>query len=463
MNRHDEPERTGTKMVREWAIRLAIALVLPIGLAIGVALAQEEEPAEEAIAPTEPEPATGKGIYAGPAACGASGCHGSPSPVADSDVLMNEYDTWLHAPAPTHVRAWEVLLTPLSKRIARNLSLPNPPESSPTCTGCHSMVVPAGLQSRPGVIEVADGVSCEGCHGPAGGWLAEHVREDWEHLDSVEAGMTDLRNLPIRARTCLGCHLGDELNQVTHDFIAAGHPILTFELDNFTNSNLMPRHWKPNRARHGVRAWAVGQVVALQEETADLVRQVNGPQWPEFSHMSCASCHHPLREGEWRQERGYEHRPGMPLWSAERWIVLQHLVEIAAPDELSSLQRDIDDLSGEVGRVKDRVRIVELAESVEARLDHILPAVEVRRWTEEDVVSLIRAIANDAARYRIADRQSAEQATLSLITLVSELDASKRDSTTATVDELYRLLERLGQPDEYDRIAFSSELSELDL
>lgn len=443
--------------VKGWLTRLAIALILPMCLALGVAIAQDARPP----APSETTATSGKGMYVGAASCAASGCHGSPAPVADAEILMNEYDTWLHAPAPTHVRAWEVLLQPVSKRIARNLGLPGSPETSPTCTGCHSMDVPAELQARPGAIEIADGVSCESCHGPAGGWLAEHVQEDWEHSDSVEAGMTDLRNLPTRARTCLGCHMGDENNQVTHDLIAAGHPILTFELDNFSNSNLMPRHWKPNPARHGVRAWAVGQVVALQEETANLARHASGQEWPEFSHMSCASCHHPLREGEWRQQRGYAHRPGMPLWSAERWMVMRHLVEMTSPDELPGLRRDVDALSGEVGRMKDRVRITALAESVRTRLDRVLPAIEMHAWTDEEIRGLIRAIAADADRYAFADRQSAEQATLSLITLVSELDRSERGALSGNVDELYRLLDRLGHPDEYDRISFASALRDL--
>ncbi|MDX1582163.1 MAG: hypothetical protein R3338_01055, partial [Thermoanaerobaculia bacterium] len=117
------------RSIRDWIMRMVIALALPLCLAIGVAVAQEGR-----VADREQEPVVEEGTYVGPASCAASGCHGSPVPVEDAEILMNEYDAWLHAPAPTHVRAWEVLVTPLSQRIARNLDLPNPPESSPTCT-----------------------------------------------------------------------------------------------------------------------------------------------------------------------------------------------------------------------------------------------------------------------------------------------------------------------------------------
>ena len=41
-----------------------------------------------------------------------------------------------------------------------------------------------------------------------------------------------MRDLPTRARTCLACHMGSGNTVVDHELIAAGHPVLTFELDN---------------------------------------------------------------------------------------------------------------------------------------------------------------------------------------------------------------------------------------
>ena len=50
--------------------------------------------------PTQP------GQYLGVVSCAGSGCHGSPAPVENANVLMNEYDTWVHADSPSHVRAY---------------------------------------------------------------------------------------------------------------------------------------------------------------------------------------------------------------------------------------------------------------------------------------------------------------------------------------------------------------------
>ncbi|MGA7615248.1 MAG: multiheme c-type cytochrome [Thermoanaerobaculia bacterium] len=454
MNISRNPHRAPGRRAQSISIPGWFALILLLGSgSVPAALAQ--------MTPAAETPVLKEGMYVGPVSCAASGCHGSPAPVEGAKVLMNEYDTWLHAPSPTHVHAWEVLLQPLSRRIAKNLGLEQPPEKSSVCIACHSMNVPQNLQATTGALEIADGVSCEGCHGPAGGWLAGHTSDGWSHADSVAKGMTDLKDLPTRARTCLGCHMGNDSREVNHDMIASGHPILNFELDNFSGSPLMPNHWKPDPARDGVPAWAVGQVVAQREEAANLVRHANGPQWPEFTHMSCASCHHPLREGEWRQERGYRYRPGMPLRSQARWLVLRHIVETAAPQESAPLTEEMAQLSDAVGRMKDRARIAELAGAVEGRLDRVLPAVQAKNWTDADVRKMVGLIAGDADRYEIADRQSAEQATLALISLVSQLDRSSRGSMSGTVDQLYQLLQRLRYPDEYDRKEFASTLRTL--
>ena len=70
--------------------------------------------------------------------------------------------------------------------------------------------------------------------------------------------MIDLAAVPNRAHTCDRCHLGNAEKEVDHELIASGHPLLAFELDNYTES--MPPHWISNsqggRDTHGARAWA---------------------------------------------------------------------------------------------------------------------------------------------------------------------------------------------------------------
>lgn len=275
--------------------------------------------------------------------------------------------------------------------------------------------------------------------------------------------MVDLANLEVRSRTCMRCHVGGPGLEVTHEYIAAGHPILVFELDNYTNSDLMPRHWRPDPATEGVEAWAIGQLLGFVLEVENLARHVKSSQWPEFSHMSCASCHHSLAEGEWRQQRGYEGRVGMPLWSPERIIVTRHLLELAAPDRAEEISRLTRLLSSEVGKITDEEAIESLSLKLLAELRAAKRTVRAHRFSDRDVVRLIGRIRDDASLYLVADRQSAEQATLSLISLVSELDRRRRGSLATTVDQLYELLDSFDHPDEYDRQRFSGLIGDLEV
>src|SRR6185295_1384372 len=148
-----------------------------------------------------------------------------------------------------------------SARIARNMRLRKRAYEEKVCLDCHTTNIPANLVE--GKIDKEDGVQCEVCHGPASGWRAEHTMEGWTHAQSVARGMLDLAAVPNRAHTCDRCHLGNAEKEVDHELIASGHPLLAFELDNYTES--MPPHWTPNRDTHGARAWAVGQMMKFRD------------------------------------------------------------------------------------------------------------------------------------------------------------------------------------------------------
>lgn len=74
----------------------------------------------------------------------------------------------------------------------------------------------------------------------------------------VSAGMRDLRSFYVRANTCVACH-----QNIESDIIKAGHPELVFELDG--QSIAEPKHWRDDDPASGLRAWLVGQAVALRE------------------------------------------------------------------------------------------------------------------------------------------------------------------------------------------------------
>src|SRR5207245_11646033 len=112
-----------------------------------------------------------------------------------------------------------------------------------TASNAPLQTVPNELLSQGLAIGV--GVSCESCHGRAEHWLRGHTRHDWSHADRVRAGMRDLRNLYVRANTCVACH-----QTLASDIRQAGHPELLFELDGQAVSQ--PKHLRPAEHKLGV-------------------------------------------------------------------------------------------------------------------------------------------------------------------------------------------------------------------
>ncbi len=189
------------------------------------------------------------GQFVGATGCKSSSCHGG------AGEKRSQYLTWVKQ--DFHSRAYAVLVTARSARMAETLALPAA-EASARCTVCHSpfqAVAPSRLTKS---AQVDEGVSCENCHGAAGAWLRGHTRTDWTYATRVGAGMHDLRNYYVRANACVACH-----QNLDADLLTAGHPELTFELDG--QSVAEPKHWRDDDPWSGPRAWLVGQAVALRE------------------------------------------------------------------------------------------------------------------------------------------------------------------------------------------------------
>ena len=205
------------------------------------------------------------GAFVGSIGCKSSSCHGGAGP------KRSQYFTW--SQKDFHTKAYAVLLNARSARIAEGLGIPEA-HTSARCTVCHSplqSVAPSRLSSGASRDE---GVSCETCHGAAGGWLRGHTRTDWTYNTRVAAGMRDLRSLYVRATACVACH-----QNLAPEVLKAGHPDLFFELDS--QSVAEPKHWKDDYAWSGPREWLTGQAVALREMSWALA---SDPQSDEASN-----------------------------------------------------------------------------------------------------------------------------------------------------------------------------------
>jgi hypothetical protein len=415
-----------------------------------------QQPSSPPTRPPTPDPTTVNNVpaqpgqYVGVGSCVNSGCHGSTEPLNASNVLQNEFYTWLNK--DRHAGAYNILLNDRSARIARNMRLKNKAWEEKVCLDCHTTNVP-GAQIA-GAIDVEDGIQCEVCHGPASGWRAGHTEEGWTHEQSVARGMIDLRDPPVRAHTCHRCHLGNAEKEVDHELIASGHPLLAFELDNFTES--MPPHWTPSRDTHGVRAWAVGQVMKFRDSLRNLARHARGDEWPEFSEMSCFNCHHDLKNSEWRQQRGWPDRAGLPAWSPQHWAMLRLLigrVSTESRDELDPLVRQI---ARGVSRMNDPEGVAANADRARRIAEVLVPKIDAMRWNDADVRSFMNAIAGADA----PDVHTAEQSALALQSLSSALTRrNPRLLRSAMVRSIDALFDEVKNRDDYDPARFTQKLN----
>lgn len=393
------------------------------------------------------------GTYVGISSCANGFCHGAIEPLGETAVLQNEYPTWMLGP---HRQSYQTLFDERSKEIVETLEGPGAQASKmKICRDCHVLNVTADE------IYVEDGISCEGCHGAAGGWRDRHFEEGWTYRQSLRAGMIDLRDSVTRGEVCLTCHLGDAERKVDHRLIAAGHPRLFFELDNAAGA--MPRHWKVRQAGHGVRAWATGQAVTFRESLEQLARHASGEStWPEFSEYNCQSCHHSLAGSEWRRQPGYRFEGGMPRWSRARWVVLRNLIETFAAGELEGFDTALGELSRQVSRMSDAGAVAAQARELAGRVDTLTERLSKVRWSKEDAEGMMQRLVADREAF-LADVAAAEQLAFALQSLMSrrvELDRRELRSPLASgIDAVFAALE---DPDAFDRERLATLLRDLD-
>jgi hypothetical protein len=415
--------------------------------------------------------------YIGPGSCAATSCHGSVKPVAGSRILQNEYSTWIIQ--DKHSRAYQALTGELAERMARILKLGKKAEESPKCLVCHALYTSAEQRGR--AFEIAEGVSCENCHGPASGWLGPHTLRDSPHEKSLALGMHDTRNVIHRTEKCLECHLGAKEKFVDHEMIAAGHPDLYFELDSF--SAVMPRHWKTPResssgkpvedaAWAGVRDWSTGQAVQLRAAMERLTWRAKRERfdkkdiWPEYSELSCFACHHALGapKESWRQEHAYAgRRAGDPVWNASRYAVFRLLAKQIDSASAQELDRQLVAVSDEMSKLNADRGVVATAASAAAPLaQRIAERLATMQYDQAIALRMMQRIADDAENISLADERAAEQAVMALDSLYI---AYSRDAKPANAAEVRAaisgLFQQLENPSAYNADQFASSLRRL--
>ncbi len=418
-------------------------------------------------------------FFMGAASCNGSNCHGSTKPrptrpEGKFSIPQNEYWIWLDE--DFHAKAYKVLTEPDSQRMAKNLGLEKA-ETSQRCLVCHAVDV--NEEQRGINYDLTEGVTCEGCHGPAEKWLGPHTRKDWTKEKGAALGMFDTKNLEKRTERCLACHLGVGENIVDHELIGAGHPRLNFELDMF--SAVMPSHWFPPKDKKartwlGAKAWATGQAVALRKQLQLLIesRKAQTVLWPDLIHFDCYACHHDvvdrvrdISEEEkalqrWRV-RDYAGKPGRLIWNASAYSIYQHLLLEIVPEKAKTLDQLVTTFHNQLtGKAKVSKNTFEQnLKNLEQMVTDLIPVVQEASFSEKTVLAIMRRISDDAKNIANAGFQSAEQAVLGLASLYESYADSvgkpkNENALNASFDALY---EHIKSGRQFNLLQFTQDLT----
>ncbi len=241
--------------------------------------------------------------HMGVATCANAACHAVTQLEEPSNVLQNEYSTWLFH--DRHSKAYSTLLSQESQDIATKLGIKDASKAD-ICLDCHADNVP--VDNRGPEFHITDGVGCEACHGGAETWLSRHTLEPYSAERNLADGMYPTAKLGARTELCVSCHVGNEKKLASHTIMGAGHPRLSFELDTFTIRQ--PEHYvvdqdylERKNLDNPIRRLLVGSAVHAQSVAKNLAGAlVNNPKGhPEVALYDCHSCHHSLSDLKWKQ------------------------------------------------------------------------------------------------------------------------------------------------------------------
>jgi hypothetical protein len=394
-------------------------------------------------------------LFVGAGGCAAAACHGEAATAKSSPTSKNAYSLWMVQRDP-HSIAYSVLKTDASRRILWLLDgatpvptdeVPKPwqsaaPHRDTRCLTCHSILPDAGATLPDSLL--ADGVSCEACHGPAASWRQSHTTTGWlargpdryQTIDPCAAAhaanatkssaaaserMWNTRDISSRANVCVRCHVGGPDRDVNHDLIAAGHPRLNFEFAAFMAN--LPKHWNdsvdrealqitnaqaPLRHDQEIRLWAAGQLASSRAAASLLDQRARAaeneasprtlqPAWPELAEYDCFACHHDLSAPSWRQELAYtagRRKPGALPWSTWHFSRLQEDLWPTVLRNPSHPTTAIAELRGAMATLAARSeQVAPLASALAKTLcgDSTIAATD---WTAPKIVSAMIEISN---------------------------------------------------------------------
>jgi hypothetical protein len=396
----------------------------------------------------------------GVASCASSLCHGAIDTWKNSPVLQNEYITWSRS--DKHARAYSLLLNERSKDIARRLGLKEPAHASALCLDCHAHNVPEARRGERFVL--ADGVTCEACHGPAERWINSHVGPKASHAQNLAYGMFATSDNVERARLCLSCHFGTRQKFVTHKMMAAGHPRMSFELDTFMQ--IQPPHFridteadKDRQLWQGVRIWAIGQALAAFELLDLLVDPKRGRDglFPELVLFDCHSCHHAMSE---KRQSGARLGvgPGVVRLNDASLLMLRQIARRANPQGDAQFVQQVSRLHQAVASGNDTFARARALQDLIAKL---VPKISEHHFSAADLGGMLIGLIDEGLAGQYRDYQGAEQAVMALQSVAEFMRERGLLSSGAVTPAMKRLLGAVADDEKYRPAAFEQALRDL--
>jgi hypothetical protein len=286
-------------------------------------------------------------------------------------------------------------------------------------------------QRRSKNFKISDGVTCEACHGGAERWLGVHVSGIGGHKDNLAAGMYPTEQPVARAKLCLSCHYGNADKFVTHRIMGAGHPRLSFELDTYTASQ--PAHFRVDADyiqrkgwTNGVKTWAIGQAVAVQETLTALTdpnRNKDGI-FPELVFFDCHACHHPMSNLRWQPRESVGLGPGVPRLNDGNLIMLRLVAGVIDPalgEKIESQTLQLHQASTEGYEAT-----VSAAVALKVTMQGMINKVSGYAFNGDEMASILDALIANGLEGDYADYIGAEQATYAIATVVTAMQSGKK-------------------------------------
>jgi len=417
-----------------------------------------------ATAQSQTLPFIDKDIHMGVATCAGSTCHGAVEPLKGVSVLQNEFITWQRN--DQHAKAYQVLLSERSKRIARNLGLKSA-ETAPLCLDCHADNVP--IERRHRTFQISDGVTCEACHGGAGRWIGTHISAAATHQVNIDNGLYPSADPISRAKLCLSCHFGDETRFVSHRIMGAGHPRMSFELDTFTA--IQPAHFvadadyrKRKGSWNGVQVWAIGQAMSLDILLDALVDPDRGRDgiFPELVLFDCYSCHHRMSKLRWEPRDSVGLGPGIPRISDANMLMLRIIanrVDQALGSEFSERSVALHKST----RASTYGEMIDAANALRQVLGKLMNKFADHKFTKADNQALLAGIIESGLAGEYQDYPGAEQATMALSSIIEamrqsgDIDSGQLEALNAALEMAYAAL---AKHEEYNSAVFMEVLTQ---